>query len=467
MPKNDWILHLMANCETILRKLHSILISNTNYNVQQFKGSAVFTHQQMKQLNGKEAKAINLNELIISKKLGQGRYGKVYLGTWNSMTVAIKEIQKEIPKVIEKEKDMMVLLSAGASPSAHIVKLLAFAETPAAIHLVMDYMPKGSLGSLIKDAPKSLSNKALYKIMSHVSSAVAYMHSKQILHRDIKCDNVLLEERNGQLQAKLADFGFAISSDAIQQSVCGSPLWMAPEIFNGKQATKQSDIYSFGMTLYEAFAWQEPFEEMASSTTTLDEFKLLLKLNMRPSIPKDCPSGIKTMITLCWKTDPICRPTTEKLVEKFGTNGDTFFIEDEIISLIREQLLTIQTKWKTELAKLNEILNENSSNTEKIQVALTKMIDFFCKKCVKYDNKLTLFRTKLNPIELLNNEEQQHRLTRSIGLILKTILQNQKMVQYVKDKCLIDIEQQINYTFNNMKRTQNYVQLNLNKVRYF
>lgn len=147
--------------------------------------------------------------------------------------------------------------------------------------------------------------------MAHdIINGVAYLHSKNIIHGDIKSSNVLVS-RN--LHCKLSDFG--ISHEGREKNPdlqLGTLEYLAPELLRGdiRLPTKQSDMYSLGMTLYEIFECKTPFKG-------LSHFEIIRAIdeNERPEISDKCPQDISTLIQRCWREDVDERPTPEEMIK--------------------------------------------------------------------------------------------------------------------------------------------------------
>lgn len=434
----------------------------------------------------KQVLQISENDFSLGRELGSGSFGKVYQGEWNGTTVAIKAIDN----TNDAENGISIMTELSADPMlihANIVKLHAFAQTSSVSYLVMDYVSKGSLGYFIKNQLQPFSNEALYTIMYDISIALDYLHNKKgILHRDIKGDNILLEENGPFLKAQLCDFDCAIHIKNPDNAIVGSARWIPPELALYAKATPASDVYSFGMTIYESFAWQLPFDTFPNH-----QAMFLAIQGKRPSIPVNCPVKIRDIIEKCWAQNPNERLTAKEIVTAFSTDitdnsvceqknllgekilksmpsgleeknnctNDLYLqqkeedeLKGDIIQQITIQFMSIKTKNKDNYHTLENILYKINDYDEKIPNIINKMIELFCKKCDKYDNKITLFGSKPDPITRLNRETSKHNFTRGVGTILMNLLDNQKMNDFLKEKYQIDIEKQLDLSFAALKK---------------
>lgn len=167
------------------------------------------------------------------------------------------------------------------------------------LHLFMELMRGGSLSDRIKEK-KVLSEEESRKYTMQMLEGVFFLHSKEIIHRDIKGSNILLDEHGN---VKLADFGLSkiiqkIGSKTNLLSYCGTPYWMAPEIFRGEGYGRKVDIWSVGCTVVEVLTGRPPLGDLEPAAAM---FRIGSKPT-EPNLPKDISKAIKDLITaaLTW-----------------------------------------------------------------------------------------------------------------------------------------------------------------------
>ncbi|CAG9322511.1 unnamed protein product [Blepharisma stoltei] len=197
----------------------------------------------------------------IKGKLGNGRFGSVYLATDldDQTFFAVKSISKSV--VLKKnlvhelinEIEIMRMLD-----HPKIVKLHKVYESETHIHLVIDYMPGGNLLSRL-DSLYKFSEKEASALIKDLLGVLNYLSQNGILHRDIKLENILLASESSNTDFKLADFGFACKiSEGITQ-LCGSPGYMAPEMLKKQAYGGKVDIFSTGVLLFILLTGKAPF----------------------------------------------------------------------------------------------------------------------------------------------------------------------------------------------------------------
>ncbi|XP_028049222.1 uncharacterized protein LOC105836154 [Monomorium pharaonis] len=234
----------------------------------------------------------------IIKKLGQGTYGKVQLGI-NKETgqeVAIKTIKK---CKIETEADLIrirreiQIMSSVQHPN--IIHIYEVFENREKMVLVMEYAAGGELYDYLSER-KVLSEHEARRIFRQIATAVFYCHKHKICHRDLKLENILLDQIGN---AKIADFGLSnvFDEQRLLNTFCGSPLYASPEIVKGTPYHgPEVDCWSLGVLLYTLVYGAMPFDG--------SNFKRLVKQisqsdYFEPKKPSPASPLIKEMLTVC------------------------------------------------------------------------------------------------------------------------------------------------------------------------
>jgi predicted Ser/Thr protein kinase len=268
---------------------------------------------------------INYAELALERELGRGGFGIVYKGKWRNSDVAIKQLHltQPSPSSLEEFQKEMAIMARLRCPQ--IVQFYGAYFEPC-YGIVMEYMPVGSLYAVLHNN-KPLDWEIRHQIAIDIACGISFLHAETILHRDLKSLNVLLDEH---YHAKLTDFGLAkikneSSSTATSHSV-GTLAWMAPELFQRHaKYSQQSDIYSFGMVLWELVSREVPFKDAHSP-------ELIAKWvpeGEREEIPKDTPPKIAHLIKLCWANDIPKRPTANDVVKYLKNEEGLSSIQNE------------------------------------------------------------------------------------------------------------------------------------------
>ena len=255
-----------------------------------------------------------ISDFEISEELGAGSFGHVYLVTHKTTKAkyAIKAIDKrnksnqnEKP-YFRREIEVMYKIH-----HPNVVKLYGHFEDNNYCYFIMEYIAKGNIYQLIPhDNKKRLNAKIVASLMKDVISSVYYLHHMKpiIIHRDIKPENVLLGDN---LVAKLTDFGWSnyMQEDEKRQTVCGTPIYLAPEIIKEEGHDEKVDIWCIGVLLFELITGNVPFQ--GNDIDTLKENILHLRI----SWPKDINIDAKNLIKKILKLDPNSRISLEEMLK--------------------------------------------------------------------------------------------------------------------------------------------------------
>eukprot|EP00049_Salpingoeca_infusionum_P012423 m.227500 g.227500 ORF g.227500 m.227500 type:complete len:591 (+) comp15179_c0_seq1:308-2080(+) len=203
--------------------------------------------------------SIHNYELI--KTIGKGNFAKVKLAKhkFTGVEVAIKIIDKRSlsPQSIRKVMREVRIMKQVDHPN--IVKLFEVIDTPERLFLVMEYAAGGEVFDFLVEHGR-LKNKDARIKFRQIVSAIEHCHSRNIVHRDLKAENLLLD---AELNIKIADFGFAnfYRPEMTLDTFCGSPPYAAPELFLGKAYTgPEVDVWSLGVILYTLVSGALPFD---------------------------------------------------------------------------------------------------------------------------------------------------------------------------------------------------------------
>ena len=274
-----------------------------------------------------------ITDFEILKELGSGSFGNVYLVKHKKTGAeyAIKAIDKrnktnqEEKPYFRREVEVMYKIH-----HPNVVKLYGHFEDNNYCYFIMEYISKGNVYNLLPtDKKKRLSTKVCANIIKDVISAVYFLHNMKppIIHRDIKPENVLLSEG---LVAKLTDFGWSnyIQEDEKRTTVCGTPIYLAPEILQEKGHDEAVDIWCIGVLLFELVTAAVPFQ--GNDIDTLKDNILKLKITW----PKDINTDAKNLIMKILKLEPKQRLPLEEMLKhpfitKFVPDAQKYLIKPE------------------------------------------------------------------------------------------------------------------------------------------
>jgi len=256
-------------------------------------------------------KSLYLTEIVIKDKIGKGNFGEVYRAVWrNTTTVAAKKLQKvEKTEEFEKEASLMRNLN-----HVGIVRFFGLYESGEETYIIMEFIKQGSLKGFLAKREDELTKDQLFSICVSIASGMDYLESMKVLHGDLRADNILITESEGQLQAKLADFGLSkeIHAESIYtvDKTSQFPVrWAAPETFKHGKYSIKSEVWAFGIVMWEIF------EFGSSPYPGFDNAEVLDKVNRgwRLPCPKNCPTKVHDLMLQCWKEKSAERPTFKEI----------------------------------------------------------------------------------------------------------------------------------------------------------
>ena len=258
---------------------------------------------------------LQFTNLDIGEKIGEGAYGSVFKGTWESKTVAIKQMRLDLiseATLSEFRKEIRVMTKLN---SPFIIQFFGSVSKPPSI--VMEFMSGGSLFQLLHNAKINIPWMLRQTMASEILQGLIYLHNQNIVHRDLKSPNILLDENN---HPKLADFGLAkIKNETgtltADSKAKGTLAWMAPELFEYDEETGQaknkhsyeSDMYSYGMVLWELAARKIPFDSAPNPMVVIS----WISKGKQEKIPNDTPKKVAKLINFCWNAEAKKRPTAD------------------------------------------------------------------------------------------------------------------------------------------------------------
>jgi len=305
---------------------------------------------------------LNADDLIVerTKKLGSGSFGHVYMGSYFGSPVAVKEIK--IPRSTPEEKENMRFMKREVAilrrlRHPNIVQFIGVTQqlqqvpdsknvsesprstsTQPSILIVMEYLSGGDLHQAIKaassqDLPWNTDWARVVKVCLDVASAMAYLHANDIVFRDLKAKNILVDDPHKPSKAKICDFGLARIlkfanptaeegapvkkphrfKPGLHLTICGSDDFMAPEVILGEEYDNKSDVFSFGIVLLEILiTTHEVKHSLKRSPASMFELNIE---QMSEALPPTTPLEFKKLLFTCTSYEATDRPTFPQIVE--------------------------------------------------------------------------------------------------------------------------------------------------------
>ena len=314
----------------------------------------------------------------IISNIGQGSYGDVFLAynTYTQEKVAIKQIYKTFDEITEEEIiNEIEILKKLNHPD--IVKILEFYKTEQAYYIISEYC---SGGELFQKAETHLSENQIAVIFKQILSGLSYLHSNNIVHRDLKLENILISDTEyvpitGEeyLDIKIIDFGNAkhFENNVSDKSIVGSTLYLAPESFM-KKSGKESDLWSAGVILYMLVVGCPPFTGKSDKKILSNVQKGVYDKNY--SRWKNASNEVKDLIEKLLISDPHKRLTAKEALNhnffvKCQSNALYYNITKHEILKCIQNLLSYEVNTKFEEMVLAYIVH-NMPKIEQTKIAI-------------------------------------------------------------------------------------------------
>lgn len=225
-------------------------------------------------------------------------------------------------------------------------------------------------------AKKQLSEKISKLFFIQMCYAVKYLHDKNITHRDLKPDNVLLASTDEETLLKVSDFGLS-KSDATMRTLCGTPLYVAPEILStgGRGLyTNKVDVWSLGVVLYSCLSGTLPFSD-EYGTPAIDQIKKA-RFTFGARAWKNVSTNAKALIKLILTVDPIKRPSIKQLLDHVWLRDPECMAKAHKLMNLRE-VETMSTVPSTIICNSGA---EHNDTTKKQTLKVTIEVDEACMK---------------------------------------------------------------------------------------
>lgn len=296
-----------------------------------------------------EPAALDFRELSLEEVIGVGGFGKVYRGTWRGELVAVKAARQDpdedISVTAQNVRQEARLFAMLTHPNIIALKGVCLQEPN--LCLIMEYAAGGPLSRAL--AGRRIPPHVLVNWAVQIAKGMLYLHSEAIvpvIHRDLKSNNILLaqpveqESMEGKT-LKITDFGLAREwYKTTKMSTAGTYAWMAPEVIKSSTFSKGSDVWSYGVLLWELLTGEAPYRGIDGLAVAYGVAVNKLTL----PIPSTCPEPFAQLMSECWDQDPHRRPSFASILAQLTA------LEQQVMEeMPQDSFHSLQEDWKLEI----------------------------------------------------------------------------------------------------------------------
>lgn len=253
---------------------------------------------------------INRTDIVMRHKLGGGQYGDVYEAVWkrHNMTVAVKTLKEDTMALKDFLEEASIMKEM---KHPNLVQLLGVCTREPPFYIITEFMSKGNLLDYLRNGNKDQINAVVLMYMAtQIASGMSYLESRSFIHRDLAARNCLVGENH---LVKVADFGLArLMRDDTYTAHAGAKFpikWTAPEGLAYNKFSTKSDVWAFGILLWEIATYgMSPYPGV-----DLTDVYHMLEKGYRMECPPGCPPKIYELMRECWQWVPGERPTFQEI----------------------------------------------------------------------------------------------------------------------------------------------------------
>ncbi|TST73076.1 Mitogen-activated protein kinase kinase kinase 10 [Bagarius yarrelli] len=323
-------------------------------------------------VGGESPLEIDFSELCLEEVIGAGGFGKVYRGVWRNEEVAVKAARQDpdedISVTAESVRQEARLFWMLRHPNIIALKGVCLKEPN--LCLVMEYARGGALNRAL--AGKKVPPRVLVNWAVQIATGMDYLHNQTIvpvIHRDLKSSNILIlepvewDDLSGKT-LKITDFGLAREwHRTTKMSAAGTYAWMAPEVIKLSLFSKSSDVWSFGVLLWELLTGEVPYREIDALAVAYGVAMNKLTL----PIPSTCPDAFAQLLGECWSPNPHSRPSFSSILKRLLA-----IEQSSMFQMPLESFHSLQEDWRLEIQQMFDELRAKEKELRSWEEALAR-----------------------------------------------------------------------------------------------
>ncbi|PRP77100.1 putative leucine-rich repeat receptor-like protein kinase [Planoprotostelium fungivorum] len=282
----------------------------------------IVTNVDLSNINLGAAKksVVDFSELKNLKQIGSGAFGVVYRAEWRSLSVAVKMVKQgsiNANQLEEFVREVAILQGLRAHPNVVLFDDSSMGLTfpPDPLALITEFCEGGTFLRM-SQVPWALR----YRFIQGIALGMLHLHLEKIVHRDLAVRNILLSK---YLEPKVSDFGLSREQQTADEdgpslttSNIGPIKWMSPESLKSQQYSTKSDVFSFGVVVWEILTVREPWEDIPHLEVALN-----VADGKRLPVPDPCEEGMHALMHRCWQDNPRDRPSFKDICHYLGVGS--------------------------------------------------------------------------------------------------------------------------------------------------
>ncbi|KAL9449617.1 hypothetical protein AB3S75_011525 [Citrus x aurantiifolia] len=245
--------------------------------------------------------------LKTGERIASGSCGDLYCGVYLGQDVAVKVLRSEhLNDTLEDEFVQEVAILREVQ-HRNVVRFIGASTKSPHLCIVTEYMPGGSLYDYLHKNHNVLKLSQLLRFAIDICKGMEYLHQSNIIHRDLKTANLLMDTHN---VVKVADFGVARfqNKGGVMTAETGTYRWMAPEVINHQPYDQKADVFSFAIVLWELVTAKVPYDSMTPLQAALG-----VRQGLRPDLPENAHPKLIDLMQRCWDAVPDNRPSFSEI----------------------------------------------------------------------------------------------------------------------------------------------------------
>ncbi|XP_011374453.1 tyrosine-protein kinase Fes/Fps isoform X2 [Pteropus medius] len=263
----------------------------------------------------KDKWVLNHEDLVLGEQIGRGNFGEVFSGRLraDNTLVAVKSCRETLPPDL-KAKFLQEARILKQYSHPNIVRLIGVCTQKQPIYIVMELVQGGDFLTFLRTEGARLRMKTLLQMVGDAAAGMEYLESKCCIHRDLAARNCLVTEKN---VLKISDFGMSREEEDGIYAASGGlrqvPVkWTAPEALNYGRYSSESDVWSFGILLWETFSLgASPYPNLSNQQT-----RDFIEKGGRLPCPELCPDAVFRLMEQCWAYEPRQRPSFSTIYQE-------------------------------------------------------------------------------------------------------------------------------------------------------